>query len=190
MLSCFAENTQGADISAMHSFIKKCRSHYNESQYKNVFLESQNEKDTHLNYLFNLAFFDELLIATRNNPAAVFRTTGNPIYLLLSKYYIEGFEGDGDENIQQVPMAIIHPLHSERIRAQHGAFTIFPYPTKQSESDLSYMAMENLEHTKGILQKIIISDPYRIAEEMKKVGINESWLYPEAPFINNEIENG
>lgn len=188
LITEFSEDVSISEFKIMKDFIKEISAHYREPEYRDVFLESNDLRDAHLNYLFNLAFFDELLVATKNNPIAVFKTTGNPIYLLLSKYYIEGYF-KGDNAVAQAPMAIIHPQHSERIRAQQGAFTIFPYPKTSDGTGLQYMAMENLDETKGILQKIVVNDPYKLAAEMKRLGINESWLYPEAPVVNNEIEN-
>ena len=142
-----------------------------------------------------MAYFDELLEFVKNNKAAAFKEGAvNPIYVILSKYYLEGHtfntanntnKDQQDKSFLVEPLAIIHPQHSERIRAQQGVFTIFPFPGDKNIDDFK---MEYAEKTRGILHKIIISNPYKMANELKNIGVSDSWLYPEAPIINSEIE--
>lgn len=44
--------------------------------------------------------------------------------------YIEGM-AVGNNVLDSVPLAAIHPLNNERIREQRGLFTLFPFPSKK-----------------------------------------------------------
>lgn len=93
-----------------------------------------------------------------------------------------------------MPLAIVESYHSERIRAQKGAFSIFPYYREDkkfvSAKNLGiYLdAMENMHHGNLYLQKILLCDPDKIAFEVMNAGLNVTWLYPEMPVVANTIE--
>ena len=188
-ISTFQSSYDAFEKKSMDDFFEKFRDDLrNNGAYKYIYLESDDPHDLQLNYIYNLAFFDELLTYAKNTPFSVFmRTPVNPLYLLLAKYYIEGCQLPFEE---QTPLAIIHPQQCERIRAQQGVFTIFPYPdAKKGDDAINSMRLEHLELSKDILHKIIIEDPYSMAKELKILGISDSWLYPEAPIVNSEIES-
>lgn len=93
-----------------------------------------------------------------------------------------------------MPVSIIESYHSERIRAQKGAFSIFPYykedKTFKSAKKMGiYLdAMENMHQGNMHLQKILLCDPDKIAFEVMNAGLNVTWLYPEMPVVANAIE--
>lgn len=181
-----------------------------EDEVINVYLESPRHEDKKMNYIYNLAYFEKLLSFAHSNPTTAFSATNtNPFHLLLSMAYIDGL---GSEILKFTPLAVIQPYQSDRIRAQRGVFTFFPHMAKsdakfnvkkahedESEKkedknkskgyDYNYTSLENNPIAKGILCKIILSDPHSLAEELNTIGAKTSWLYPEAPFVNNEIEN-
>ena len=93
------------------------------------------------------------------------------------------------------PLAIVNAYHSERIRAQRGVFTVFPYyQDHQSDQEVRKMginpdAMDHNEIAQKCLSRITLYSPQKIAYELMAAGINTSWLYPKMPIIANEIEN-
>ena len=96
--------------------------------------------------------------------------------------------------LDSVPLAVIHPLNNERIREQRGAFTLFPFPSKENYGkageSLDYMRMEYNPCLKGTLCKIELLRPRKICEELRTIGAHRSWLYNEPEFITKEIESG
>lgn len=112
----------------------------------------------------------------------------NPFFFLLLRYYSDGIGVKVDE---LPPLAIIHPYHSERIHEQKGAFTVFPYYNEEPKQDLyaSPFAMENMIKTKKCLDKIVIINPWEVAEELKGIGMRKSHLYPEMDVVTNDFEH-
>lgn len=112
----------------------------------------------------------------------------NPFFYLLLRYYSDGI---GVKVNELPPLAIIHPYHSERIHEQKGAFTIFPYYNDVPEKELhiSPFAMENMSKAKEYLDKIVIMNPWKVAEELKNMGVRRSHLYPEMDIVTNDFEN-
>lgn len=160
----------------------------------NVFLESNPEnKWGHLDYIYNLSYFDRLLGSAKNNPEVYFSMDNmNPIYFILAMIYREGFCCD-DKLIDMTPLAVIHPLNSDRIKEQRGVFTVFPFPSKDLDDgsgSLEYMRMEFNPDIKGTLCKVCIMNPKRIYKELRTLGIHKNWLYFEHNQISSEIETG
>ncbi|MDO4306367.1 MAG: FRG domain-containing protein [Eubacteriales bacterium] len=119
----------------------------------------------------------------------------NPFFYLLLKYYSDGIAVE----IEKLPpVAIIHPYHSSRIRNQRGAFTVFPY-YKAEESLLfdedvlntgfSPYGMELMDRCKSCLDKIVIMNPYHMAEQMLSLGEKRAHLYPEMENMTKDFEN-
>lgn len=116
----------------------------------------------------------------------------HPYYYILSRIYSDGHILKERE---LPPLAVVHPYHSERIKAQHGVFTVFPF-YQENELDNEYRdiglnpdAMENQKIAGSVLHRIILDNPQQIAYELMKSGMDNSWLYPEMPIVSNEIEN-
>lgn len=154
--------------------------------YKTVFFESAEKEDEHLNYLYNLAHFEELLAIVESRPSVAYEGgLINPLYYILDKIYGNGI---GIGKLCLSPLAIIHPYHSERIKAQQGVFTIFPNLITDKLGETSDMRGNPaiMKH----LNRIIIQSPGKVAEELKALGAHRSWLYPEEPIVSQEIESG
>lgn len=119
----------------------------------------------------------------------------NPFFYLLLRYYSDGVPVEFGK---LPPLPIIHPYHSQRIRAQKGAFTVFPFyiPDEKTEKVRSMnikhepMSMENIECCQDLLFEIKITNPRRIAKELIITGERRSNLYPEMQVFTQEIENG
>jgi len=160
-------------------------------EYKNIYLESDRIEDKHMNYIYNLAYFEELLGLVSKNPQVAYSGNYvNPLYCVLAKIYVDGLVLKGTD---LPPLATIYPYHSDRIKAQQGVFTIFPFPNDRDNAESNVendVCMEYSKYTKGILNKIIIKSPEKIANELRTIGAHRSWLYPESPIVADEIENG
>lgn len=119
----------------------------------------------------------------------------NPFFYLLLRYYSDGLPVEFDK---LPPLPIIHPYHSQRIRAQKGVFTVFPYyiPDDKTEKVRKMgikhepMSMENISCCQDLLYEIKITNPSRIARELIMTGERRSNLYPEMQVFTQEIENG
>lgn len=148
----------------------------------------------HIDYLFNLSsIVDDI---TRNmSRIKELLCNGeiiNPYYYLLSRIFSDGYILS-----KRVipPLSIVHPYHSERIKAQRGVFTVFPfYEEQEGDNELRKMninpdSMDYNELAKDCLVKIIINKPQIIALQLMKNGMNDSWLYPEMPIVSSEIES-
>lgn len=116
----------------------------------------------------------------------------NPMYYLLNKVYSEGYS---IKNHELPPLAVVQPYHSERIKAQKGVFTIFPfYEAVENGKILNKFqfnpdAMSYHKAVQKHLHKLILVNPQKMAQEALANGMYESWLYPEMPIVSSEIEH-
>ena len=113
------------------------------------------------------------------------------LFYLLMHIYLRTFPLElGDA----MPLSIVESYHCERIRAQKGAFSIFPYyeegkQYKNAKKLKIYLdAMENMGKGNTCLHKVRLRAPDRIAYEVMNAGLNVTWLYPEMPVVANAIE--
>ncbi len=172
----------------------------NDDLYNYIFKESNPKNQWgRMDYLYDLAYFDRLLDRVKSNPRLAFtEDVVNPIFYLLACIYIEGRNVDGC--LGCTPLAIIHPLNSERIKEQRGVFTVFPFPHEAADgsegvkdgydekSRFEYMRMEHNSYITGNLCKLVLKEPKRILAELRCLGVNRSWLYFEPDKITEEIE--
>ncbi len=174
-------------IFELGTFLQRAKKNWKDYQY--VFFESREMEDMHLNYLYNLAHFEEMLASVEKNPAAAYEGgLVNPLHYILDKIYGTGI---GIKELRPLPLAIIHPYHSDRIRAQQGTFTIFPdYITEERENFSEIADMRYMSGTEERLHRLILRYPDRIAKELMSIGAHRSWLYPEEPIVSQEIESG
>ncbi|BDZ76310.1 FRG domain-containing protein [Claveliimonas bilis] len=153
------------------------------------------EKDvTHLNYILNLsAIHDEYIQNLPQIKALLLQGEVVPIiYYILLRIYSEGYI---QEKKALPPLSIVNPYHSERIKAQKGVFSVFPfYKEEEIDKKLRKMGivpegMENNKVAQDYLYKIVLLKPQRIVEEMIANGMDGGWLYPELPTMAKLIEN-
>lgn len=152
-------------------------------------------KDTsHIDYIFDLSVINDEILRDRQRLCYLL-TRGdiiNPFYYLLSRIYSDGHIL---KERTLAPLAVVHPYHSERIKAQKGVFTVFPFYEEKSDDEtarnmgLNPDALENILMAEECLHKIIINNPQKVAAELLVNGMNDSWLYPEMPIVASEIEN-
>lgn len=148
----------------------------------------------HMDYIVNLSTINDEVLRERGRLKHLL-ANGSIIHVfhyLLSRIYSDGYVLP-ERNLP--PLAVVHPYHSERIKAQKGVFTVFPYYLEKCEDekirgfDINPDAMENNLLARECLYKIVLHRPQRIARQILINGINTSWLYPELPIISSEIEN-
>lgn len=155
------------------------------------YLETDETK--HIDFLVNLSSVNDEVFRDRVRLKQMLCSGDivNPYYYMLTRIYSDGLVL---EDRRLPPLAVVHPYHSERIKAQKGVFTVFPFYERKEGENFEYLrinpdAMELNALARECLHKIIIRNPQQIAYQMMANGINVSWLYPEMPIVSNEIEN-
>lgn len=163
-------------------------------EYGDFDVYSETKETGHIDYIFNLSSINDELLRDRNRLKELLAKGDvmNPYYYLLSRIYSDGYVLKDRE---LPPLCVVHPYHSERIKAQKGVFSIFPFYEEQSQysnlrnNNISPEAMEFNSMAADCLFKILIKNPQKIALQMLENGLNDSWLYPEMPVVSSEIEN-
>lgn len=112
------------------------------------------------------------------------------IYILIQTY----MRTDLQKYYEVLPLGIVEAYHSERIRAQRGVFTLFPYYEENSfyqaaaKMNIPLDSMEFMKDGNIFLHRISLNNAEEIAYELINSGLNVSWLYPEMPVVSNAIE--
>lgn len=154
---------------------------------------AETDETAHIDYIFNLSSISDEILRDRMRLRQLLCTGSvmNPYYYLLFRIYSDGYTLD---KRLLPPLCVVHPYHSERIKAQRGVFTVFPFYAEQPEDktlralNINPDGMEYNHMVKPCLCQILINNPQKIALEMMKNGMNDSWLYPEMPVVSSEIE--
>jgi hypothetical protein len=106
-------------------------------------------------------------------------------------------EGNIEYTIPHAPLAVFSPYNNERIKAQSGVFTLFPfYSCKGTEkfknnhktNCFDGFAMEKHPDAGNFLVKYVILHPFKIYMELKRNGFKRSLIYPEMQVLSEEIE--
>lgn len=165
-------------------------------KFRQVFVEGNSRNQwAHLDYIYNIAYFDRILGAVKDGPkASLEQGIVNPLFVFLAMIYIDGSLALQDDLLNRTPLAVVHPLNSERIREQKGVFTVFPFPYSEAYhavgDSLDYMRMEWNPKLSGALCKIVMLHPRKICRELREIGAHRSWLFNEPECIAKEIESG
>lgn len=158
--------------------------------YEELYFSLDDSANGGVNGLVSLSGLEELRRSKGGTLQEVLENGSlNPFFYLLLRYYSEGL---GVEVKRLPPLAIIHPQHSVRIHEQKGAFTIFPYYNDGGENALktgvSPYAMEYMPLCRECLEEIILTDAWKIADELKSIGVKRSHLYPEMENVTKDFE--
>jgi hypothetical protein len=86
------------------------------------------------------------------------------------------------------PLALIPPYNNDRIRAQLGAFCLFPINVNKPVQSIADVAMDKLPGADQFLKLFILLKPAQISYELKALGIKRSMFYPEMPSSSYDIE--
>lgn len=128
---------------------------------------------------------------------AVKRCEFNPLYYLALRMYFDTVPFHIREGHKEflTPIALLHPYHSECIRTQRGAFTMFPnYIAPDKAKDMyknrkiDIRSMERQTLIQDCLIVIYILNPNRVAEDMLQSGVRRSELYPDIQTYADIIE--
>lgn len=155
---------------------------------------AESKETKHIDYIFNLSSINDDLFRNGSKFKSILKVGEgmNPYYFFLSRIYSDGYLLG---NRKLPPLCVVHPYHSERIKAQKGVFSIFPFYEEQSGDEklrkFGYNpdAMEYNAVARECLTQILIRNPQKIALQLMQNGMNDSWLYPEMPIVSSEIEN-
>ena len=166
----------------------------NFQEYGNFDVYSQTYETSHIDYIFNLSSINDELLRDRNRMKELLikGDVVNPYYYLLARIYSDGYVL---KDRKLPPLCVVHPYHSERIKAQKGVFTVFPFYEERTydqymrNNKINPDAMEYNNMAKDCLYQILIKNPQKVALQMLENGMNDSWLYPEMPVVSSEIEN-
>lgn len=167
---------------------------HNFKEYEKFDIYSETEETKHIDYIFNLSSINDELLRDRNRlkELLIKGDVMNPYYYLLARIYSDGYLL---KDRKLPPLCVVHPYHSERIKAQKGVFSIFPFYEEQSldsnlrKNKINPDAMELNSIASDCLCQVLIKNPQKVALEMLENGMNDSWLYPEMPVVSSEIEN-
>lgn len=159
-----------------------------------LYYSLKNIEEQNMNVLISLSSLELLRNAYRGRELeALEKLELNPYFFLLLRYYSDGLPVKYG---LLPPLAIIHPYHSERIKAQKGVFTVFPYyyydPCLLEINDTLKkppIAMEYMSQCIPYLYKIQILNPVRVANELMMTGTKRGGLYPEIQIIAEDLEN-
>ncbi len=121
----------------------------------------------------------------------------NPFYYLALSIYSDAVPYSIETYDQEIlpPIALLHPYHSNRIRTQRGAFTMFPnyFVEEQVEKKCKNRKrdirnMEEQDYISDCLKVIYIINPHEIARELMISGERRSELYPDIQTYADMIE--
>lgn len=155
---------------------------------------NQTEASAHIDYIFNLSAINDEILRDRSRIKELLLNGDivNPLYYILSRIYSDGIIL---EERQLPPLAVVHPYHSERIKAQKGVFSVFPFYEEKEEDQIwrkmgiNPDAMERHPLAQACLHKVVINNAQAVAYDLLANGTNDSWLYPEMPIVSSGIEN-
>lgn len=162
---------------------------------RNIYFALKDKKEQNMSNIVSLTALEDLKSSYLNREVeALERMEINPFFYILLRIYTDGVP----VNYGTVPpLAIIHPYHSQRIKAQKGVFTVFPYyipgAREQRIKDMGLnfnpIAMEYMPKCQSCLFQIQLTNPCRIAEQMRKIGHKSSDLYPDSQRTAQDMEN-
>lgn len=152
------------------------------------YTDIDDEKEIKMNYLYNLPMIIQQI---ENEPLSIgeqlLNGDLNPWHYIFYAIYYRGLKV---KLYELPPLSILTYVHSQRIKDQHGAFSIFPnYVEEKGKLDLNKAGMEYNDCIKKYMFRIEIESPEEILKEIRANGFTRSWIYSEAPIISYEIES-
>lgn len=164
--------------------------------HKEIYFALEDSKEQNFSNIVCLTALEDLMHSYRGREMeALERLEINPFFYILLRIYADGVPV---ESGAIPPLAIIHPYHSQRIKAQKGVFTVCPYyiPNEKDKKikdmgiGFSSMAMEYMEKSRDCLYEIQLLNPGKIAEQMRLIGYKDSDLYPDTQKVAQDMESG
>ncbi len=164
-------------------------------QNKDIYFKLKDKKEQNLSNIVSITALEDLKRSyLGREKEALLNMEFNPFFYILLRIYADGVPIDYGT---VPPLAIIHPYHSQRIQAQKGVFTVSPYyiPNAMAKKIMGMntgfnpMAMEYTPQCQDCLFEIQLTNPGKIAEQMRKIGHKSSDLYPDAQRTAQDMEN-
>lgn len=162
---------------------------------KNIYFSSEEKGERNFEGIVSLTALEDLRrFYLGREEEALKNGELNPFFYILLRIYSDGIP----VNCGTIPpLAIIHPYHSHRIRAQKGVFTVSPYyilgeyEKKIQELNVGFspMAMEYMSKCQSCLYEIRLTNPQKIAGQMRRIGFKSSDLYPDSQRAAQDMEN-
>lgn len=189
-ISLIARVLQDMDISVRNMIRKELKDN------KDIYFKLKDKKEQNFSNIVSLTALEDLMRSYMSREKeALRRMEINPFFYILLRIYTDGIPVDYGTI---PPLAIIHPYHSQRIKAQKGVFTVFPYyilgEREQKIKNMGFnfdpIAMEYMPQCRECLFQIHLTNPGKIAEQMRKIGSKSSDLYPDAQRTAQDMENG
>lgn len=114
-----------------------------------------------------------------------------PYFYLLMRYYGDSLSVPGKKVPLLPPLAVLQPYHSVRIKAQQGAFTMFPNYSFQKDDPVKIeeIALNRQTLCHEAICCIRLRNPNRIAEEIRSAGGSAADLYPELEHLAKRIDD-
>ena len=119
----------------------------------------------------------------------------NPFFYLLLRFYADSLPVEvGPYKNTLPPLAALQPYHSERIRAQRGAFTIFPNYFMDSEAqqmdaiNMNILSVEMQKKLTDCFYCIRLCDPITIVKDLMRCGERRTELYPDVQSYAEQLE--
>lgn len=163
--------------------------------HKNIYFSSKEKGESNFDGIVSITALEDLRRSyAGHEEEAVKRGELNPFFYILLRIYSDGIPIDCGT---APPLAIIHPYHSQRIKAQKGVFTVTPYyipgeferKIQNLGVEFNPMVMEYMPKCRDCLYEIRLTNPQRIAEHMRKIGFKSSDLYPDSQRTSQDMEN-
>lgn len=165
---------------------------------KEIYFNFDNSKviDVAINGLVCVCVLDEHYHYNAGHLANMIRSKEfNPFFYLLVRYYSDALPVKADLFEELLPpLASVQPYHSERIRTQRGAFTIFPNYYRAdnakpfSGTKMDIIALESQEKIHDCFCNIRLCDPVRIARELIYAGERWPEIYPDIQVYADYLE--
>lgn len=162
---------------------------------KEIYFSLDNRSDHNFSDIVSLTALEQLRRSyTGHEIEAVKRRELNPFFYILSRIYADGVPVEYNT---VPPLAVIHPYHSQRIKAQKGVFTVFPFyilgdteeQIKKMNVNFNPVSMEYMSKCQSSLYEIHLTNPAKIAEQMRMIGCKSSDLYPDTQRVTQDMEN-
>lgn len=164
-------------------------------EHREIYFSLNGADEQNFNQIVSITALEDLKRSyIGNEENAIERMELNPFFYLLLRIYADGVPV---EYGSVPPLAIIHPYHSQRIKAQKGVFTVSPfYIPGEREKKINEMgvrfnpiAMEYMPACQECLYEIQLTNPGKIAEQMRIIGYKSSDLYPDTQRVAQDMEN-
>jgi len=138
---------------------------------KNITKEDDDKKDLVV-YCLNPEKLNEKITAINHD-------TNNPIPFIGKEQ--EHIFGVGQNKTNNLPIAIIGPLNNDRIIAQKGTFTLFPFKLDKK--------IEDYEHKEEFLKSITLKTGrlYEMKKSLENLGFSYDSLFPGLDSIASTI---